>query len=641
MRKIRIFMSFFLILNLFVSYFPAAAQNAYEGDKICYGWYSFDPNNERVVSGLISNNEPSHQWVFAGQAGTFATVRMETADGNLEPFVYVTDPITGQRIGSSSGLNIGGRNIATLSLSLGSTGDYVITATRVGEGNGASAGSYRISLEPGAANPMSVTAIRQDVTERAITNGLIYDGEIARAQLPLASAASEFAAWHFEGQQGQRINTVLRAAVGSSLQGARLELYALVNGKWHLQTSTDATDFVSEARISNFELIASGPYALVVSMVGVMNYGGRLSATHTGSGRFDRWAFYGNSGDTITISYNSTAVPSVYMPLLNATGDRIDFMNSTSGAGGVQNRSLDSNGMYYVDVRNDSSAGGQYNLTLTNNTGTFRPIEYEISLSGAGGTRPPLPECQEVIPTCDTASPLGIAAIPITSTNLSGSVSGATPIVPYVFPAFEGSAVSLTMQRSGGDLDTFVVLADQNGNVINRAPGLDPSVAAINNYRIPATGCYFVFATREGAGDGTTEGTYTLSVAGIEIDGDSCDVPSGIRLGGDLNASGGVEDESISGGDWRVAFRLQTSEAGVLTAQARRNSGDLTPAIALLDGAGAQISYASGNILGDASNPLSINAEPEGCYFIVVQREDGETGSTSGDFTLTLTAGGS
>jgi hypothetical protein len=530
----------FLIIAVVLSTFalPGTAAAQEQGGIICYGWYSLNSNNDRVVTGTISNNDPAHEWTFEGEAGTFATIVMEVTDGTLDPFLYVTDTTTGQRLASASANDIGGQRVVTIkNLPLNSDGNYVITATRLGEATGTSAGSYRLSLEPGLGN-----AISSDDDYAAMWNILhearIYDGEVLRSRIPNISSLD---IWYFEGQRGQLITIVMRGIEGTEVVHNRhyISLWKYSNNEWMGEDYyTYDTGGVNDQsiRITNHTLSATGTFAVAVS---------------------------------------------------------------TQGA----------------ELEN-----------------------YEITLAGAGGTRPELPECGGPAPECPATSPLGAAAALLTAdVPVDGGITGASPIVPYQFVALEGDVVTVNMQRTGGDLDTFLGLADGRGNVLARDSGFDPAASAINQFVIPADGCYFVYASREDVSDGTTEGTFMVTVTGIAGSGGAApQPPAGVTFGGDIGAGESVVG-SIGTGDWQVAYRLK-GDGSTYTATATRDTGDLKPAIALLDVNFNQLDYVTANFAGNASNPLTIQTEPGAYYFVVIQREDGEAGTTAGDFTFQLSA---
>lgn len=626
MKHFKLITLLFLILPFFSSIAPVSAQSDF--DPICFSWYSLNPNNDRIIEGQISNNEPAQQWSFTGQAGTFATIRMEVTSGNLEPFVYVTDLTTNRRIGSTSGVNISGRSVATLPISLGSNGEYTVTASRVGEATGTSSGGYRLALEPGASNPINTFDVsRRQIIPQPIQNSLIYDGEVVTGQLPLATPASEFAAWHFEGQAGQRINTQLAAINGTHLQGTRLELWSLVDGTWALQASSG----MGEPRFTNQPLATTGRFALMVSRVGILNYGSTVNGSVI-DGLGDNWWFYGNAGDNVTIRQSASGY-SPFVFLLDSFGNELN--RESRGSSAAITYSIPSAGIFRVHATSNGQRSGSYSLTISADDNTLSPVEYSLTMSGAGGVRPELPPCQVEPPECPELSPLGTPAIAaLNAEPMSGTITDTSSLIPYEFRVFDGSVVSIDMQRTSGDLIPFIGIADEFGNVIARSTSFDPSRASINSHLIEEAGCYYVYASREGVTDGTTTGDFSITVRGI-IDDERRDVCVPDNLLGSVSEAESVSG-AIGGEIAQAAFKFVSDSGGTFTVQASPSSGNLVPALALQDVKCTEIAAVSANFAGNASNPLNFEAQPGVVYYFIVRPDEVAGSGTSGEFSLTV-----
>lgn len=506
-------------------YTAAFAQNT-ESSGLCYGWYSLDPNNESIVKGEITNNTPSQNWVFEGAAGSYVTLRLQVLSGNLDPFVYITDDTSKTRILTSAATETEDTpSIRIANFKLPSDGTYTLTATRLGEQNGTSTGTYSLSLEPGLENVYVAGELNANL------DAMLYDGEVVTGEVPVAF---QYDAWYFEGRRGDRITAVIRSLDGSSLTGD-LTLFGLGETEWAEQTSAVVANG-TELRLDNFELPA--------------------------------------------------------------------------------------NGLYVLRVRP-----------------TFTPFSsYQLTLGGSGGTRPELPKCRTVVAKCPAVSPLGVPAETIfNEVPAFGNITASSPALAYQFNVFQGDVVSIRMERTGGNLDTFLGLADERGNVLARDSGFDPARSAINSFSIPADGCYFVYASREGVGDGTTEGTFIVTATGIPA-GEVSNVPQpppDIAFGRDIapgeTAIGTIADDRV-----QVAYRFRAETTGTYSAIATRSGGNLAPGIILYDASFNQLDAVTANFVGNASNPLTFKAEAGVYYFIVVQREGGAAGASSGDFTLSV-----
>jgi hypothetical protein len=118
-------------------------------------------------------------------------------------------------------------------------------------------------------------------------------------------------------------------------------------------------------------------------------------------------------------------------------------------------------------------------------------------------------------PPCPDISPLGSpATLLANAVPIGGQISDATAILVYRFVAKAGDVVTLDMQRTHGDLDAFLGLVDSRGNVLIRSAGSDPRQARIGDFQVKTTGCYYVYASRKGLGDGKTSGGFNLILSG-------------------------------------------------------------------------------------------------------------------------------
>jgi hypothetical protein len=502
----------------------AAQEDGAEG--LCYGWYSLDSNNDSVVTGEITNDVPSQSWLFEGASGSLVTINLRVATGNLDPFVYLTDNTTNTRIITSAATETGETTVVRIAnFTLPSDGTYTLTATRLGEQNGTSSGTYSLSLEPGIEDVYVAgeLAANQDAT--------IYDGEVVSGSIPVAF---QYDAWYFEGEIGDRITAVVESSDDVPITGD-LTLLRRGEEEW-IETSTSSVESTTAIRLDNIELPVTGSYVLRVRP-------------------------------------------------------------------------------------------------------TFTPFSnYQLTLGGSGGVRPELPPCRTVVAECPAISPLGVPAEPIfNEVPAFGNVSTASPALAYQFSVFEGDVISISMERTGGNLDTFLGLADEQGNVLARDSGFDPVRSRINEFRVPTDGCYFIYASREGVGDGDTEGTFIVTASGIPA-GATSDIPQPpdeIAFGRDIapgeTATGNIADDRVS-----VAYRFRAENAGTYSAIATRSTGDLAPGLILYDAEFNQIDAVTANFVGNASNPLTFEAETGVYYFIVVEREGGESGSSAGEFTLSV-----
>ncbi|MBC6934369.1 MAG: hypothetical protein DWB42_00845 [Chloroflexi bacterium] len=99
---------------------------------------------------------------------------------------------------------------------------------------------------------------------------------------------------------------------------------------------------------------------------------------------------------------------------------------------------------------------------------------------------------------------------------MQGTIENTTSAVRYTFEGQAGEVVTIRMQRASGDLDPLLILLGPGGEEVIRnddAPvipiGYD---AAIERFRLPATGTYTIIATRYQEAAGVSRGDFTLTL---------------------------------------------------------------------------------------------------------------------------------
>ncbi|MBN8593684.1 MAG: PPC domain-containing protein [Anaerolineae bacterium] len=105
-----------------------------------------------------------------------------------------------------------------------------------------------------------------------------------------------------------------------------------------------------------------------------------------------------------------------------------------------------------------------------------------------------------------TANPLALG------TAVNGSITRSQTAEIYRFTGQANDVITLSMDATGGNLDTLLMILDPNGNIVgtndDRANGI--TNAQIQNLTLIVPGEYTVIATRYGQSLGGTEGTYAL-----------------------------------------------------------------------------------------------------------------------------------
>ncbi len=215
-----------------------------------------------------------------------------------------------------------------------------------------------------------------------------------------------------------------------------------------------------------------------------------------------------------------------------------------------------------------------------------------------------------------------------------GRITNEAPLAFYFFRAQRGDVISITMQRTSGNLDPSLDLATPDGIVLlSDDDGLSAGTldAAITNYTVLRTGVYLVVATRFGREAGATEGTFVLSLAQTPVEQLGLE-PASARL----IDYGAAVTSAISGEVPARFFRFEADRGDVIAVTLERQNSALDPLVRILD---ADLSPLAEDDNGgtDRNARIAALALPRpGSYYIEATRSGQATGRSQGEFTLRL-----
>jgi hypothetical protein len=215
---------------------------------------------------------------------------------------------------------------------------------------------------------------------------------------------------------------------------------------------------------------------------------------------------------------------------------------------------------------------------------------------------------------------------------VTGALDDETFRQTYAFSVQADEVVAISMSRIAGDLDPYLLLADEHGTVLafsdDDGPGTD---ALIGFKRIPASGRYFVIASRFGQEHGSTAGEYTLLLDRI---GDAAGTQDTTLQYGD-SVLGRVTPDAA-----RAFYFLRAQRGDVITVTMQRISGNLDPRVDLATPGGLVLisndddPQAEGTLDAAISDYTILET---GVYLIVATRFGDEAGDTQGGFALSVT----
>jgi hypothetical protein len=229
------------------------------------------------------------------------------------------------------------------------------------------------------------------------------------------------------------------------------------------------------------------------------------------------------------------------------------------------------------------------------------------------------------------------AAVPV-STELSysspvqGALDNSAFEQDWTLATASADRIRVDVERVDGNLVPEVAILDANGQELRASygPNLDFASAEIDTYTLPTAGTFTVRVRRLEGETGATSGTYRLTVAPL---GTAEDNPNNTTVIGSVEYDTPIEGE-ITGAHWQHRYTFTAPAADTLHVRADRVSGTLFPEVYLLDANGTPLSTGYGDSEGDAAQIDSVTLPAGGTYTVMVTRQQGIGGETSGEYRL-------
>jgi hypothetical protein len=479
------------LLLLLCLLFLAPSSYAQETDdqRISYG---------EVVADRIVGSQPRNVYVFEALRCDFVSVRVTVTSGNLDPVLTILDD-TGAPLIIQDDAN-GTQDPAYSPLLIPRTGDYRIVVGRFGYDLGTTTGTYELIVERIGNGSASNCAMRYGDT-------VFYT----------ISSEETQAIYSFRATQGDIVNITMQQRSGD------LDPYLkLVDLNGVILTSSDDIANSRDAAVQGFVIPTDGTYFIFATRYGqeagssTGNFSLTLQeAANSGLGnsplaaqpivlntiidaeltesRFARYyRFEARRNDIITVSMSRrTGNLDSYVILANASLQELaandDISNETQNAR-INEYLIPANGTYYIIAtryqQEDGTTIGIYRLELSSEGNAFDGLADDVRRIRYG-------------------------------TSLTGTLDDETPAIRYAFWGQAGDEIRVTMDRSSGDLDTYLTILNADGVVIRSDDdsGINKN-ARIDRYRLPATGVYIIEAARFRSGEAApTSGDFILILA--------------------------------------------------------------------------------------------------------------------------------
>ncbi len=219
------------------------------------------------------------------------------------------------------------------------------------------------------------------------------------------------------------------------------------------------------------------------------------------------------------------------------------------------------------------------------------------------------------------------------------TISNSDPEYFYSFRANEGDIVNIVMERRSGDLDPklqIVHIVEGQALVLaenDDAPGvLDARIEALI---IPATGTYYIIATRFGQEAGPSTGNFILTLEETANSG-LANTPQTART----IRPGVVVENEITDDNYERFYRFEAQRDDIITIRMEQESGTLDTYITLTNAGLVPLTFDDDSGAGRNSLIQDFIIPANGTYYIIATRFEGEAGTSRGEFTLDMESGG-
>lgn len=217
---------------------------------------------------------------------------------------------------------------------------------------------------------------------------------------------------------------------------------------------------------------------------------------------------------------------------------------------------------------------------------------------------------------------------------ITGTMNNDTPLHEYSITAESGDVLTIALFAISGDLDTVLTLYAPDGSLAatnDDYQGMSNS-SIIENYSVPESGVYRLVASRFRGEAGSTSGDFTLTLTNASSAEDLLAIAVPIRSGDEILGT-------ISDAHHTYVYSYSGTTGEILTIMLSANSGDLDTVLQFYGPDEANLIAENDNLATDGSSGdsgMSVLLVADGTYFIRATRLGGETGASSGTFSMTV-----
>jgi hypothetical protein len=370
---------------------------------------------------------------------------------------------------------------------------------------------------------------------------------------------------------------------------------------------------------------------------GSISYGQTVSGKLNNQSYFDLWQFQGNRGDRVNILMQGDGNLDPYLGLIDGASEQVLAEDDDSAGNGnpLIDTTLPAAGTYIIVATrygfDTGTTQGQYTLSLTGGSG---PQNVSNTTSTTGGP-------QMVSPGVYYMGDIAMSA------PVKGAIDSTSYAQIYSLQADQGTDLLVAMFADSSTLDSYVIFATENGDVLAEDDNSGPQVSggaedAFLRLTVPQTGNYLVVATRAGVDQGLSSGAYQL-VVGVpeqqqvpQQQPANQQLPPGVELMSAITAGASASGQ-ITNASFAHLYPFEGNAGDQITIT-MTGSGGLDAYLGIIDP--KQEVIAEDDDSGGGTNAqISIRLPESGTYLIIATRNGIDQGTSQGSYTLVVTSG--
>ena len=449
-----------------------------------------------LISGRLDDANPQDVFTVEGLRGEVIRFELTVTDGDLDPTLSVFDNsgrLALHRDDSAAGLG------ALHDFKMEKTERYFVVVARFGHRLGSTAGAYELRM-----------------TRKGV---LSEGGSTLRYQDSVIGTISDTNAevfYTFQAEQGDILNISMVRSSGTLdpyLQVVDSERFEIAKNDDHSRDTRNARiEGLIIERTGAYIIVAtryddsSGSFVLSIEEAANSGLGSSRQAPlplHYGESRsgalshaqYERfYSFDAEAGDLITISMSR-----------GASGDLDSYLILADDA--------------FTSIQEDDDSGAEFQDSLIADYRIPAAGRYHIIATrfdgGRGATSGEYRLSLDIVDDPFVDGPSDATSLSY-GTSVTGKISADNEADLYAFYGRYGEAISISMTRVDGNLDTYLEVLNAAQAVLRRNDDTGGSQnSLIDNFSIPSTGMYYIRARRYAGTDGdpNTAGSYVLVLA--------------------------------------------------------------------------------------------------------------------------------